>query len=68
MTKLEQKRAIVYQRVKAALGDGKICDRCGATFKTMNEVCTAELLDLCPGFCRIEDVQLPIEREVFKLR
>lgn len=68
MSKLEKKRTAVYERVKAILGDGQICDRCCATFKTMNDACTAELTDLCPGFVRIEEVQSPIEREVFGFR
>lgn len=65
--KTQEKRKLVRDRVAAALGDETICDRCGATFKTMNDVCTAELLNPCPGFLRIEEVQVPIEREVFRL-
>lgn len=66
MTTIEQKRTIVCDRVAAVLGDDTICDRCGATFKTMNDVCSAALLDRCPGFNRIDEVQVPIEREVFQ--
>lgn len=62
---LADKRARVHERVAAALGDGPICERCGATFKTMNEACTAELLDPCPGFRTIDAVQVPIERKIF---
>lgn len=62
-----QKRALVHERVTAALGDETICSRCGATFKTMNTACTADLLDPCPGFLRVDEVQVPIERVVFRL-
>lgn len=65
--KTSEKRRLVHERVTAILGDEMICDRCGATFKTMNEACTADLLDPCPGFLRIDTVQVPIEREVFRL-
>lgn len=63
----EQKRRLVHERVTAALGDEIICDQCRATFKTMNTACTADLLDPCPGFRRVDAVQVPIEREVFRL-
>lgn len=63
----KQKRALVQERVAATLGDNVICDRCGATFKTMNAVCVAELLDPCMGFKVIDAVQVPIEREIFRL-
>jgi hypothetical protein len=65
--KTEEKRKLVRERVSAALGDEVICDRCGATYKTMNTACTAEILDPCPGFLRVDSVQVPIEREVFRL-
>lgn len=65
--KIREARKLVHERVLKALGDEVICSRCGATFKTMNEVCTAELLDPCPGFLRVDEVQVPIEREVFQL-
>lgn len=68
MNKLEQKREIVRGRVATTLGNSVICDRCGATYLTMNDTCTAELLDRCPGFNRIDEVQMPIEREVFQLQ
>lgn len=58
---------VVHDRVAVALGDETICDRCGATFKTMNDTCTADLLEPCPGFLRIDEVQVPIDREVFRL-
>ena len=65
--KYDEQRKIVADRVGAALGDSVICNRCGATYKTMNDVCSADILDPCPGFVRIDEVQVPIEREVFKL-
>ena len=64
---IEKKRTLVSERVSVALGDETICARCGATYKTMNEACTADLLDRCPGFNRVDEVQMPIEREVFAL-
>ena len=67
MPTLEQKREIVRNRVAAILGDETICNRCGATYKTMNLACTADLLDPCPGFKRIDEIQVPLEREVFHL-
>lgn len=68
MRDAQHKRAEVHERVSAVLGDSVICSRCGATFKTMNDACTADLLDPCPGFLRIDEVQKPIEREVFLRR
>lgn len=65
--KTSEKRKLVHDRVVAALGDEMICNRCGATFKTMNTACTADLLDPCPGFLRVDAVQVTIEREVFRL-
>lgn len=65
--RMNEARKLVHERVTAALGDKVICDRCGATFKTMNEACTADLLDPCPGFLAVDAVQVPIEREVFRL-
>ena len=67
MTDLEEQRRIVSERVGAVLGDKTICDRCGATYRTYGASCTADLLDRCPGFNRIDEVQMPIEREVFGL-
>lgn len=65
--KIREQRRLVHDRVAAALADKVICERCGATFKTMNDVCSADLLDPCPGFVAIDEVQVPIEREVFRL-
>lgn len=67
MTSIEEKRETVRKRVAAILGDASICERCGATYKTMDDACTASLLDRCPGFNAIDAVQVPIEREVFEL-
>lgn len=64
---IERKRKVVADRVAAILGDENICDRCGATYKTMNVVCSAPLDEACPGFRRIDEVQVPIENEVFGL-
>lgn len=62
-----EKRKLVHDRVLEALGDTIICDRCGTTFQKMNTTCTAEILDPCPGFLKVDSVQVPIEREVFRL-
>jgi hypothetical protein len=64
---LIRKRNEVQDRVKAMLGNDIICSRCGATYYTMNDVCDAPLNDRCPGFVRWDEVQVPIEREVFGL-
>jgi hypothetical protein len=65
--RIKQARKMVHDRVAAALGDKVICERCGATFKTYNDACSADLLDPCPGFLTVDAVQVPIEREVFRL-
>lgn len=63
-SEIERLRTVVCDRVAAILGAEIICDRCGCSFQTMNEKCSADLLDLCPGFNRVDAVQVPIEREV----
>ena len=63
----EYRRRLVRERVGLILGNQTICSRCGATYKTMNEACIADLVDRCPGFNRVDEVQMPIEREVFGL-
>lgn len=65
MSGLDQKRKLVADRVGTVLGESVICDRCGATYHTMNDKCSASLLDRCPGFNRIDEVQVPIEDDVF---
>lgn len=42
---------------------GAICERCGAMFQTMNEVCSADLLDPCPGFMAIEEAKKKFNAE-----
>lgn len=68
MATLLQKRALVQDRVAAALGEETICDRCGATYATYGARCSAPLTERCPGFNRVDEVQMPIEREVFRLQ
>jgi len=41
----EQVQLLVRQRI----GTGVICPRCGCTFATFSDKCTADLLDRCPG-------------------
>ncbi len=60
-----ERRKMVSARVEKVLGDEIICSRCGATYKTYNDACSADLLDQCQGFNRIDEVQMPIEAEVF---
>ena len=36
---------------------GVICERCGAKLTTMNNVCTTDLLDPCPGFLAIDEAK-----------
>jgi ribosomal protein L40E len=64
---LLEKRAAVRDRVAAALGDETICHRCGANYRTYALKCTADLGERCPGFNRVDEVQVPIERDVFGL-
>lgn len=61
----KRERDEVAARVGAILGEEVICARCGATYKTMNAICSADILDPCPGFKRIDEVKVPIEAEVF---
>jgi hypothetical protein len=50
-----------------ALGDGVICDRCGATLDTYGDACTAALDDPCPGFMAVENA-LPAPLQLFGQR
>jgi predicted amidophosphoribosyltransferase len=62
---VEKKRAIVRCRVALTLGEETICSDCGATYETYEDRCTADLAVACPGFNRVDEVQVPIEIEVF---
>lgn len=64
---VDKKRAIVRERVAATLGDETICTDCGATYATYWDKCTADLAVPCPGFDRVDEVQVPIECDVFDL-
>lgn len=56
----EQVQLLVRQRI----GDGVICPRCGATFGTYGDKCSADLAERCPGFNAIDLVQMRAEKEV----
>lgn len=62
--RLRELREQVSRIVEQRLAGRVICSRCGATIKTFSDVCTADLLDRCPGFEAIDRVQVVVEREV----
>ncbi len=67
MSRKKTKAQRVGEAVEAALGNETICNRCGATVATFSDQCTADLLDQCPGFLRIEEVRNPIAKRVYGL-
>jgi hypothetical protein len=56
----EQVQLLVRQRI----GTGIICPRCGCTFATYSDKCTAPLDERCPGFNAVDLVQMRAEKEV----
>ena len=56
-------RERVWALVEARLR-GVICGRCGCTYATQDEKCTADLGASCPGSEAIERVKAGAEREV----
>lgn len=56
----EQVQLLVRQRI----GAGVICPRCGCTFVTFSDKCTAYLDERCPGFNVIDLVQMRAEKEL----
>jgi ribosomal protein L40E len=54
----------VQQLVRARIGRGVICTRCGGTFATYADKCEADLAERCPGFNAIDLVQTRAEQEV----
>lgn len=67
MARKKSKAQQVGEAVEAALGSETICERCGATVATFSQQCSADLLDQCPGFLRIEEVRAPIAKRVYGL-
>lgn len=62
--RIRELRERVYVLVRERIGTGVICSRCRCTFATMNEKCSADLLDRCPGFNAVDLVQMRAEKEV----
>lgn len=56
----EQVQLLVRQRI----GTGVICPRCGATFASYADKCSAPLDERCPGFNAVDLVQMRAEKEV----
>lgn len=56
----ERAWALVAQR----LGTAAICGRCGATFATQGDRCTADLNERCPGVVAVERATFAAERDV----
>lgn len=50
--------------VRERMGTGVICARCGATYATYGEKCSADLAERCPGFNAVDLVQMRAEKEV----
>lgn len=57
-------RERVQQLVRERIGAGVICSRCGASFVSYADKCTADLDERCPGFNAVDLVQTRAEKEV----
>lgn len=55
----ERAWALVGARLK-----GRICDWCGATYATHDDLCKADLGATCPGINAIESARAAAEEEV----
>ncbi len=62
--RIRELRARVAALVRARVGPGVICSRCGARYATYADVCSADLDERCPGFIVIDRVQMDAEKEV----
>jgi hypothetical protein len=62
--RLRELREGVHALVGARLAGKIICARCGATYVTYSDKCSADLDDRCPGFEAVDVVQMAAEREV----
>jgi ribosomal protein L40E len=47
------------------LGEGSICDRCGATLMTMADACATKG-SMCPGLHRLKEAMLAIKEKLGK--
>ena len=62
--RIRELREKVAQLVRARMGQGIICSRCGASLATYADRCEADLAERCPGFNAIDLVQSAAEKEV----
>lgn len=62
--RLRELRERVQVLVRQRMGSGIICSRCGATFASYGEKCSADLAERCPGFNAVDLVQMRAEKEV----
>lgn len=62
--RLVELRERVALLVRARIGRGIICTRCGASYATYADKCEAALDERCPGFNAVDLVQMQAEKEV----
>jgi len=62
--RIRELREQVQMLVRQRIGAGIICSRCGCTFATYSEKCSADLDERCPGFNAVDLVQMRAEKEV----
>lgn len=62
--RIRELRQRVFELVRARMGTGIICARCGATYATYSDKCSADLAERCPGFNAVDLVQMRAEKEV----
>lgn len=62
--RLRELRERVHALVRARLGAVTICTRCGATYTSYADKCSADLDERCPGFNVVDRVQMDAEKEV----
>lgn len=62
--RIRELRERVQMLVRQRMGPGVICSRCGATYASYSDKCTAPLDERCPGFNAVDLVQMRAEKEV----
>jgi tRNA(Ile2) C34 agmatinyltransferase TiaS len=62
--RIRELRQRVQELVRARIGTGIICPRCGATFASYGDKCEAAFDERCPGFNAVDLVQMRAEKEV----
>jgi hypothetical protein len=62
--RLRELRERVAVLVRERMGTSVICPRCGATYATYGDKCSADLDERCPGFNAVDLVQMRAEKEV----